>query len=142
MDGEDRLSPMASDESRDRSGSPPACALTVYYDGACPLCRREVALYQRSSGADSIDWRDVSKMEASLGDLDRTQAMARFHVRKADGRLVDGAGGFIALWLTLPGWRWLGRIASIPPMPWLLERAYRAFLPLRPIMRKWTMRTG
>jgi hypothetical protein len=48
----------------------------------------------------------------------------------------SGARGFIALWLSLPGWRWLGRIASVPPMPHLLELMYRAFLPVRPFLQR------
>jgi predicted DCC family thiol-disulfide oxidoreductase YuxK len=129
-------------ENSNQGVSPSACALTVYYDGSCPLCRREIALYKRAAGADAVDWRDVSRPDAELGDLDPGRAMARFHVRDADGRLADGARGFIALWLTLPGWRWLGRAANLPPMPWLLERAYRAFLPARPILQRWARRAG
>ncbi|MGL5138283.1 MAG: thiol-disulfide oxidoreductase DCC family protein [Beijerinckiaceae bacterium] len=128
-------------------GSPPdaaaeACTLTVYYDGSCPLCRGEIALYQRADGSDVIDFRDVSQMDAVPGDLTPAAAMARFHVRNANGKLVDGARGFIQLWLTLPRWRWLGRIAGIPPLPWLLEGLYRAFLPVRPLLQHWARRLG
>jgi len=34
--------------------------LTVYYDGACPVCSREMGFYQRQAGADDISgsmWR-------------------------------------------------------------------------------------
>ena len=30
--------------------------LTVYFDGSCPLCRREMALYRRLPQAQSIEW--------------------------------------------------------------------------------------
>ncbi len=33
---------------------PASC--TVYYDGTCPLCRREIAFYRRCAGATSIVW--------------------------------------------------------------------------------------
>lgn len=57
--------------------------------------------------------------------------MKRLHVRQPDGQLVHGALGFAALWSALPRTAWLGRLASLPPVAWGLERAYRAFLKLR-----------
>lgn len=112
-------------------------ALTVYYDGACPVCRHEIALYQRQPGAERCAWVDVSAgaSDAIAGDLRRADALARMHVRRADGRLVDGAAAFIALWQALPATRWLGRIAGVPPLPWLLELGYRGFLRVRRLWR-------
>jgi predicted DCC family thiol-disulfide oxidoreductase YuxK len=110
-----------------------ACA-TVYYDGACPLCSREIALYQRLAGAETLRWVDVSAAApAELGpDLTREQALARFHVREADGRLVSGGSGFVVVWRRLPATRWLAWIAARPPASWLLEPMYRLFLRIRP----------
>jgi predicted DCC family thiol-disulfide oxidoreductase YuxK len=106
----------------------------VYFDGACPLCAREIALYRKAAGAGAVTWCDVSR-ETTPGDLTPDAALARFHVRLPDGHLVSGARAFIALWLSLPRWRWLGRIASIPPLPGLLEFAYVGFLKLRRQLR-------
>jgi hypothetical protein len=40
--------------------------------------------------------------------------------------------------MALPApWPWFGRIAQWPGVGWLLERAYRLFLPLRPLFRRW-----
>jgi predicted DCC family thiol-disulfide oxidoreductase YuxK len=110
--------------------------LTVLYDGSCPLCRREIGLYQRASGGEALGWCDVSRPDAATPGISRDEAMARFHVIAADGTLKSGAEAFIALWLSLPRWRWLGRIASIPPLPWTLERAYRGFLKVRPWVQR------
>ena len=65
--------------------------ITVYYDGSCPLCRKEIAFYQRCKGADRIDWTDVSAAGAlSLEDgLTCEAAMARFHVRGSDDHLYS-----------------------------------------------------
>jgi predicted DCC family thiol-disulfide oxidoreductase YuxK len=110
--------------------------VTVYYDGSCPLCTKEIGLYQRAEGGETVNWCDVSRSDAKLDGLSQNQAMARFHVRSADGVMQDGARAFILLWLSLPRWRWLGRIASLPPLPQLLEILYRGFLPIRPWLQK------
>jgi predicted DCC family thiol-disulfide oxidoreductase YuxK len=113
------------------STATPAC--TVYFDGSCALCRREIALYRTQSGAEAVAFIDVSKADAACGpDLTRDEAMARFHVREADGRLIDGAAGFVALWASLPGWRWLARLARGRRRLIILEWLYRRFLVVRP----------
>ena len=106
---------------------------TVYFDGGCPLCSREIAFYQRQSGAGSLAWLDLTTCEdaALPNGLSRQQALARFHVQTADG-ISHGAAGFLALWRALPRFRLIGRLLSIPPMPWVLERGYRIFLRIRP----------
>jgi predicted DCC family thiol-disulfide oxidoreductase YuxK len=117
--------------------STPSKQLTVYFDGACPVCSREIAYYRRQQGADACAWIDVSSCDqAELGSgLQRDAALARFHVRRADGELVDGMRGFATLWRTLPRMAWLGRIAMFGPAPFLLELAYRLFLGVRRLWR-------
>lgn len=107
-------------------------SLTVMFDGACPLCRREVGMYQALDPLEPVAWLDVSQAAASMPAEDRARYMARFHVRLRDGQLLSGAAAFVALWQTMPGWRWLGRLASLPGVTPALELLYRAFLHLRP----------
>jgi predicted DCC family thiol-disulfide oxidoreductase YuxK len=114
-----------------------AAALTVYFDGACPVCSREMELYRRQPGAERCEWIDVASCpDERLGPgLTRGAALARFHVRRADGELVTGMRGFATLWQALPRSAWLGRLAARGPMPWLLDQAYRVFLVLRRLWR-------
>jgi predicted DCC family thiol-disulfide oxidoreductase YuxK len=112
-------------------------APTVYFDGACPLCRTEIALYRRQAGAEALCFADVSNPTTPLGeDLDRHRAMRRFHVRKEDGSLVSGAAAFVELWKRLPRWRWAARAASMPGMLIVMEMAYRLFLTARPYLTR------
>jgi predicted DCC family thiol-disulfide oxidoreductase YuxK len=114
-------------------------ALTVYYDGACPLCSREIAVYRRQTGSERCVWVDASSCpESALGTgLSRDSALARFHVRRTDGLLVEGMRGFTVLWRVLPRFAWAGRIASIGPLPLLLDVAYLVFLRIRPLWQGW-----
>lgn len=111
---------------------------TVYFDGGCPVCTREVSMYRRQPGADAVQWVDVAHCSASDlgGDLTREAAMARLHLRRPDGSLVSGAQAFTSLWQVLPRWAWLGRLLGAGPGLWLLERGYRVFLVVRRGWRK------
>ena len=120
----------------------PTCAsLQVMFDGSCPLCRREVGLYRDLKASSPIQWVDVSDPAlALLPSTERAAYMARFHVRTPDGVLLSGAAAFVALWLTLPGWRWLGRFGSLPGMTYVLEYCYRGFLHGRPLIQRLVRR--
>jgi predicted DCC family thiol-disulfide oxidoreductase YuxK len=121
--------------------------LTVLYDGACPLCRREIGLYQGLTPTQPLGFCDISDPAAPLpADLPagttRSGLLARFHVRHADGRLESGARAFIALWERLPYWRWFAVLGRLPGMAALMEIAYRGFLRVRPTMQRWAGKRG
>lgn len=119
----------------DMPSAPAAPELTVYYDGGCPICSREIGTYRKMAGADRLAWVDVADPAAVPGDdLDRAAALARMHVRDADGRLLSGAAAFAAMWRAFT--RALGRLAGTRPALALLEPAYRLFLKLRPLWRR------
>jgi predicted DCC family thiol-disulfide oxidoreductase YuxK len=120
-------------------------ALTVLYDGGCPLCRREIAVYRGLQPLRSdapVCYVDISDTACPLPsalppDTSREQLLKRFHVRGFDGELISGAQAFLALWGALPGWRWLSRIGRVPGATWLMERVYRLFLRWRPALQRW-----
>ena len=114
-------------------------ALTVMFDGACPLCRREVGVYQALEPLEPVAWLDVSDVSqtpANISPEDRARYLARFHVRKRDGQLLSGAAAFVALWQTMPGWRWLGRMGTLPGVTPILEVLYNGFLHVRPNIQR------
>jgi predicted DCC family thiol-disulfide oxidoreductase YuxK len=117
-------------------------ALSVLYDGECPLCRREIALYRGIRSDAAVCFVDISVDTALPAGVSRQQLLARFHVQRADGVLVSGAEAFLTLWAQLPGWRWLARAGRLPGMPWLMERAYVGFLRWRPALQRWLRRAG
>ena len=118
--------------------------LTVLYDGGCPLCRREIGVYRglRPLRPDSpVCFADVSDSALPLPPgTTRAQLLARFHVRSRGGELLSGAQAFLALWAALPGWRWLALAGRVPGAAWVMERAYRFFLRVRPALQRWARR--
>ena len=118
--------------------------LIVLYDGACPLCRREIGVYrglQPLRPDRPVCFADVSDATLTLpSDTTREQLLARFHVRGHDGELLSGAQAFLALWAALPGWRWLALAGRLPGAAWVMERGYRLFLRWRPALQRWAWR--
>jgi demethoxyubiquinone hydroxylase (CLK1/Coq7/Cat5 family) len=114
-------------------------ALTVLYDGGCPLCRREIAHAQglaQRQGDETLCFVDISAADARPMPADERKAlMARFHVERADGSRLSGAAAFVAMWRRLPGWRWVARLADLPGGLAVMELAYRGFLRVRPAMQ-------
>ncbi|WP_300973604.1 DUF393 domain-containing protein [Sphingomonas sp. LHG3406-1] len=110
--------------------------LTVWFDGACPLCRREIAFMQRLDRRGRIRFIDVSDPDAPADcPVDRAALLARFHAREGD-RLLSGAAAFAAMWRAIPWLRPLGELARVPVVLALLERAYVRFLRVRPALQR------
>ena len=113
----------------------------VYFDGSCPMCRREIAVYQNITPDQPIAWVDISKPDTPLPHgQSKEQLMARFHTRTAQGELLSGAAAFVHVWAQLPGWRVLAWLAKVPGMLWLMEKAYNGFLPVRPVIQRFVLK--
>ena len=113
--------------------------LIVWHDGACPLCRREIALMRRLDRRGAIRFVDVSEGADMQCPIDRADLLARFHASE-DGRLLSGAAAFAAMWRAIPLLRPLGLLARNPLMLALLERAYGMFLRIRPRLQQLARR--
>lgn len=108
--------------------------LQIWFDGGCPLCRREIALMRRLDRRGRIDFIDASQPEQPC-PIDRSELLARFHARE-DGVMLSGAAAFAAMWRAIPLLRPLGLIARNRLVLRLLERAYVRFLKVRPSLQK------
>ncbi|WP_082684643.1 thiol-disulfide oxidoreductase DCC family protein [Aureimonas ureilytica] len=113
--------------------------VTVWFDGACPLCRREIALMRRLDRRGAIRFVDVGQAEPAACPLDRGELLARFHASE-NGRLLSGAAAFAAMWRAIPLLRPLGLAFRGPLATAWLERFYRAFLRARPMLQKLALR--
>ena len=110
--------------------------LTVWFDGACPLCTREIALFRKMDTRGAIRFEDVSAPGASC-PMDQARLLERFHAQETGKPVVSGAAAFAAMWRAIPVLRPLGKIAQVPPVLWALERVYILFLKIRPRLQKW-----
>ena len=102
---------------------------TVFFDGGCPLCSREIAHYRRLDTVQHVHWVDITREPQALErvGLDGGAAMARFHLLDRCGVWQTGAWGFVAMWAELPGYRWLARFVTATRTTALLDVPYRWF---------------
>jgi predicted DCC family thiol-disulfide oxidoreductase YuxK len=103
-------------------------ALTVLFDGGCPMCSGEIAHYRKLTSLKPIHWSDITQDDQMLRrfGVGREAAMAEFHVLDEAGNLHKGADGFVLLWQALPYYRWLARTCQalrlLPVMRWAYSR--------------------
>ena len=123
-------------KGRPRTISGSMTQVTVWYDGQCPLCIREIALMRRMDKAGAITFLDAAD-EAISCPLDRQLILARFHAREGDN-LLSGAAAFAAMWRAIPALRPLGQLARNGVLLAIMEGAYRMFLKVRPLLQRIT----
>jgi predicted DCC family thiol-disulfide oxidoreductase YuxK len=108
--------------------------VTIWYDGACPLCTREIALMQRLDWRHAIEFHDASQTDA-VCPIDRQTLLARLHASE-DGVMLSGAAAFAAMWRAIPVLKPMGWAARNPFILALLEWLYTRFLMIRPRLQR------
>ena len=107
---------------------------TVYYDGACPLCRGEMALLMQRNASGLLAFVDINAPgfdPAPLG-VKLDAMLTQMHVRQPGGGWLIGIPAFeviyaatgyarVARWLAVP---WVARIGA-RAYPWLVRNRYR-----------------
>ena len=109
-------------------------AVSVWFDGECPLCVREIALMRRLDKRRRIEFIEIQS--AASCPVDRAALMQRFHARERGGELVSGAAAFAAMWRAIPILRPLGLIARSKVVLSMLEWLYLRFLGVRPWLQR------
>ncbi len=112
--------------------------LLVWYDGSCPLCRREIALMRRLDRRRRIDFVDVGdpgQVPSAGCPVDRAALLARFHARE-DGVMLSGAAAFAAMWRAIPILRPAGLLARNRTVLAVLDWSYVHFLKVRPRLQR------
>lgn len=101
--------------------------LTLYYDGACQLCRAEMRnLELRDAGGllRFVDVSDAGFRECPSG-TDRAALMTLIHAQCADGTVVCGVEVF-RLAYRAAGLPWVERLTRLPGLKALSEAIYPA----------------
>jgi predicted DCC family thiol-disulfide oxidoreductase YuxK len=102
--------------------------IEVFYDGACPLCMREIQMLQDRDRRQRIRFVDIAAdgFDAASVRLTWETLMDRIHGRLPDGTLVEGVEVFRRLY-TAVGFGPLVALTRLPGITQLLDLAYHAF---------------
>lgn len=110
----------------------------IFFDGDCPLCKREIALLQRMDRRRRVQFTDIAAKEfdsANLG-ISWSTLMDRIHGRLPDGTWIEGVEVFRRVYAAV-GLGWLAWSMRLPVITWVLNWSYRVFAKNR---LKWTGR--
>lgn len=111
----------------------PAYPLTLYVDGACPLCAREVLWLRRHASPSRLLLVDISAAGFSCAGLGvtLTELQNKLHARTASGEWLTGLDATYWSWRAAGLGSWAIPLGWRPLRPvWLL--AYRLFSLARP----------
>ncbi|MET0794125.1 MAG: DUF393 domain-containing protein [Polyangiaceae bacterium] len=102
--------------------------IEVFYDGACPLCTREIELLRRKDRAQHIRFTDIAApgFDAEQLGVSWPTLMARIHGRLPDGTWLEGVEVFRRLYAAV-GFGPLVAATRLPGVAQLLELSYRVF---------------
>jgi predicted DCC family thiol-disulfide oxidoreductase YuxK len=115
----------------------PRFPLQVFFDGACPLCSREIDHYRRQDHQGRLLPIDISApgFDPHSYGISLEAFMAELHAIDQSGTVYRGVAAFRAIWQAFPektAYRVLARLVGLPLVEPLAGRAYRLFARLRP----------
>lgn len=103
--------------------------ITVFYDGTCGLCSREINHYRAIAPSGVFDWQDITASAESLEaeGVSLADGLRRLHARDAAGQLHVGVDAFILMWRQLKRWRVLAAVVALPGVRQIATLAYDRF---------------
>jgi predicted DCC family thiol-disulfide oxidoreductase YuxK len=102
---------------------------TIFYDGSCGLCKREIAHYQKLDKGNKITWVDIVSAEVELKKMGIrfVDAMEIIHGVNEKGEVVKGVENFFMIWEQLPQYRWLANTVKTLRLQIIMQRCYLHF---------------
>jgi uncharacterized protein (TIGR01777 family) len=115
---------------------------SVYYNGACPVCRTEMSHYARrcETAAVPVTFVDSSIYQDSLAEygLRREHLERRVYLKSANGKILSGVAALTSLWAQTPGYLWLSKVVSLPIVRSIAEVLYdHIAVPVLVATEKW-----
>lgn len=102
--------------------------IEVFFDGDCPLCRREISMLRRLDRKKRICFTDIATedFDPSRYGTSYQQLMTEIHARTPNGTWITGVEVFRRLYGAV-GFRWLVPVTRLPGISCGLEFGYQIF---------------
>ncbi|ULA59525.1 MAG: Cell division inhibitor [Nitrospira sp.] len=102
--------------------------LTVWFDGACPLCSREMTFMKRLDRKRRLRFCDFSAPGSDIvtSEIPVSELSAVIHAQWGDGTVIRGVEVFRAIWQAV-GLGFLTRMSRLPLIDPLAVKAYAWF---------------
>lgn len=101
----------------------------VFFDGECPLCKKEIDMVRRLDGERGrIAFTDIAAPGFDASTIGKTHddLMARIHARLPDGTLIEGVEVFRRMYAAA-GFGPIVALTRIPGVTHALDAGYRWF---------------
>ena len=113
--------------------------ISIYYDGLCRVCDREIEHYKKCEGSQNINFIDITQpgFNAKEHGLDPYQVNKYLHVKKDNGEILTGVDSFAEIWRTLPRYHWLSKVIEVKSVKAVAKVGYVIFASgIRPYLPK------
>tara|TARA_B100000579_G_scaffold290144_1_gene240915 strand:+ start:1919 stop:2320 length:402 start_codon:yes stop_codon:yes gene_type:complete len=107
--------------------------LTIFFDGGCPLCKREVDFLRSRNQKSFLEFIDINSSDFSLEleyGITYKQAMQRIHALKSDGTFIKDIKVFQEAY-SLIGLGWVYAPTKLPVLDKLFEYIYSTWAKFR-----------
>jgi len=103
--------------------------ITIFYDGKCGLCAKEINYYKKTAPPGIFDWQDitVSPHDLEKEGISLADGLRELHARDDQGKIHVGVDTFILIWQQLAGWKILAWIVALPFIKQIVRFAYKVF---------------
>lgn len=103
--------------------------ITVFYDGKCGLCSKEINYYRNIAPDGVFNWQDIT---VSAEDLKKEgirlcEGLKLLHAKDISGKIYIGVDAFILIWKQLKHWKLLAAIISLPLIRQATNFVYKIF---------------
>jgi len=102
--------------------------LEVFFDGGCPLCRREIGLLQKWDRRRKIRFTDIDAPGFRAEDLGKSheEFMSKIYGRLRNGTWIQGVEVFRRMYGAV-GFGWIVAVTRWPGISHLMDAGYRVF---------------